>query len=237
MGGGRDGYGGPSGLSAGSWAMQGDLQTQRAQPTVGLQAQFPVPQNYTVQFGVGNPGKDPVTGKNIDYEAQAEVIWKVHGVPVRRVVSINDGTEITAPAEAVNVLVSDVTTPTGKNVGKKYPINITCAPGTRFGGPNILRGQALVNIPGPGFINIPVPSQSGVIGFQPFLRAPSAGYSFNVEIQQITGAGLIIFSQSIQGIVGGVLPVIPLMPGAQSVEIDNLDANNFPGGLNWIIDG
>ena len=115
------------GIPAYGWGMSGVLQAGNPNLAVGLDATFDRQmQVHTVQFdGLDN---DLNTGLGINPITEAEITWGVNGVPVRRVVNVQDGASISAPAQGVSVRVFDRTI---GGTGTEYRIGITVTPGVR----------------------------------------------------------------------------------------------------------
>jgi hypothetical protein len=101
--------------------------------TKGDSSKYTVANNFigidtavTVLFGIGSPG----TGSAVP-NAYAEIRWIAGGVPVRRLVSITSGTQITGVGEYVSVQIWDATTPEDEDPYPTYPVTVLVAPGTR----------------------------------------------------------------------------------------------------------
>jgi hypothetical protein len=233
---------GKSSLSRGSWGIGGDLFTQNPIKSVGLQATFPYPENYTIQFGVNGPPA------NVTYAVHAEVIWKVNGQPIRRVISVGNGVQITAPSEAVSVLVNDVTQLGLPNAGVKYSVNISVARGTRFGGVLTLEnpplpfsgggGGGLTPIPGAGGTQaFPIPQNSGVVGVEVALTSTTAPpVPVVAVVDQLDPIGNVIKRYNPITLPG----FIPVAPQASVILVTNLDPvvlNEIVAFATWQVDG
>jgi len=110
--------------------------TEKIQPGIGKA--FPVQYGLvraemtTVQFGLRLP--PGLTDGLVKYQAQGEIMWSVAGSRTRRLVTIFDGMCISAPAEHVNVQVTDTSqalTEAGFSLASEYIASITIAPGSR----------------------------------------------------------------------------------------------------------
>lgn len=90
------------------WSQSGTLRVRDSRNSgVGLQAEFPVLGNYTVQFNIAPVAYTTGGGIPSHSTARAEITWSVKGNFVRRVISVVDGSSITGTAEAVNVRLLD----------------------------------------------------------------------------------------------------------------------------------
>jgi hypothetical protein len=107
------------------WSQSGPLRVNAPNDSVSLQANFPIADVYTIQFGVSSPPS------NI-YRAVATITWTVEGNPITRQVDVGNGVSISAPSQAVKVIVNDATnTTTGGVPNEKYGVTISITRGTR----------------------------------------------------------------------------------------------------------
>lgn len=94
------------------WSNSGILVCGDRDGMVSLQADFGNHQGiYTVQFNLKNDKVIDFEGHDarIPATAEAEIRWSVEGNEVVRKVTVTNGTSISAPAQAVRVVVRDVT--------------------------------------------------------------------------------------------------------------------------------
>jgi hypothetical protein len=196
----------------------------------------------------------------------AIISWTVQGNKVTRIVTIGNGTSISAPAEAVNIVVLDNTynlvsaggSPSGSGVGFQYTVNVQVTTGVR---------AAIL----PPFLNWTYPPDSvALVGatpsdYQPFeILAAASGAGLEVTVPVPPNAGVIAFtiaavdsthpanapvmvvSQLDAG--GGFLSstflgppdpteFIPLVPNAASVVVESPGADTQDFSIVWVIDG
>ena len=113
-----------------SWGQSGKLICQQLHPVVTLNACFPEPGPYTVQFEISSLIQAPGQSGQLTF---ADVVWSNNGMNVKRTISVVSGTTISGVAEAVYVKVYDASPP-GSEVGFPgitYNVTINVAPGRR----------------------------------------------------------------------------------------------------------
>lgn len=158
------------------WSQSGKLicQNTPAGPSVSLQALFPEPETYTVQFDVSNAITAP--GQPAQSTA-ADILWSVKGNTVRRRVSVVSGMSISGTAEAVQVRAYDTTFVGGEGgvAGEPYTVTINLSKGLRAGqsqqpyytpqnllpGAGSDTGQGVWRLAPGGTAAIPIPAQIG----------------------------------------------------------------------------
>lgn len=217
------------------WSASGKLLTANTDKSVTLQKIFPDTGNYTIQFGTTLP-----TNTGIVVEIAAEINWKVAGNQLRRLISVAQGTEITAPAQAVDVRVFDDTSANLPTAGTEYGVTINIAKGTRFGGPVILRGvpnggAVPVILPGGSDI-VTIPQNAGVIAALVSCVSATnvAPPAVTARITQFGGIGSDFFVYDPTVLTG----FVPIVPGATNLVIENLSAaDNIRRYVTFQIDG
>lgn len=223
----------PKGWSGSGNLISGDINT-----VVALQAQFPQPGNYTVQFGTMFP---PAVAQLDILQAEALVTWSVAGNSLARRITVVNGASITGSAEAVSVVVSDVSNVLGLG-GIPYNIAVNVCEGVR------------ANIQRP-----PVFYPAGALGVNPLLLV---AHSFDVDVPQ--NAGVISVQVTICDTSGAVIPDnavivtqfalpsnsarrvcdprdlewIPLAPGVTKIRVSNVtNANAVFVNVSFGVDG
>ena len=117
-------------------------------------------------------GPAALTPRAID--CVALISWVVQGNRVNRIVSVNNGVSISAPAEAVNIVVLDNTyninsaggAPTGSAPGYQYIVTVTVTTGIRA---SILPPTLTMNFPPLSQVTTTLPTTTI---YQPFLKFP-----------------------------------------------------------------
>lgn len=213
------------------WQQAAVLKTGDRLKTLSMQANFPVSQYYTVQFGVIVP-LDPLFS---GFDAVAEITWIVEGQLVRRRVSVGNGVSVSGPGQAVKVVVSDVSIPA--IAGFEYTVSVQVTPGTRpsVSRPPTLRGfsvqQALL---GGGTLDLAVPENAGVISVETSyafdVAQPTVGFPILVQQSSFFGAIKSYYANVETGFVA-------LAPNAQVVTLFNLDVHAYFVQWTWGIDG
>ena len=160
----------------GGWSVAGTLTATDTNKTFGLSADFDEPGDYTVQFGTNIPG---ALGTQI-LQAEAEITWMVAGNSNTRRVTISNGCSVSGTAEAVRVVVRDVST-AGSAVN--YDIGVTVAKGTR------------ANVNQPPLLYPPLNA-----GLQPSL---AIGVDFDVTVP--VNAGVISAQVLVSDVAGGII--------------------------------
>lgn len=216
------------------WSANGKLKTGDSLKSVQLEAKFEEAGSYTVQFAINPPLRsDGSQDPNLIVETNAEIVWKVAGNSLRRVVSVASGAELTAPCEAVSVRIFDVTKDRGQPLGTEYNVTVSVAPGTRFGAAAILRSNDEISaIPANSGANFAVPVDSGVVGVLVSVVGTSP---LNVTVFETNGTFAVTF---LSYDPATHTTYVPLVPGTSIVRIFNNDvANAIAASVIWQIDG
>jgi hypothetical protein len=194
------------------------------------------PGEYTIQFSVlPTPTRVPAVN--------AEVIWKVNGQQLRRLISVYSGAAIGGVCEAVHVKLQDQSGVLDSLLlGDVYKVIGTLSRGTR---PVIMQPPILMTLPAQlietGVLNpiiLGVPQDAGVVNVF-FLVTENIGFAapLDTDIQAffVSQGGVIL---------GGVYPLkeddwVPLPPGTVTVQIRTNQAapNNTFVQVIWGIEG
>lgn len=219
------------------WQQSGQLVTGNSDRIVMLQAAFPESGTYTVEIGV-----TPPLLQSRFFVAEAEIVWKVEGGFVRRVISVIDGATISGVGQAVSVTIRDVSIDPGAAIvlGETYTVYIQVARGSR---PSVEQPPRLIR-PSPSTLIYSVTS-IGPTASQVFDVPEDAGViSVYIGAANIVAATptefYAIMANPGQNVMIVKDPVgwIPLVPGTNTVTLTNLDAvNNLIVTLIWGIDG
>ena len=214
------------------WQQSGVLTTGDTVKSVTVQASLEESATYTVQFGI-NPPPPPVAPSLGVFDCQAEIMWKVNGALVRRLVSVGNGVSVSGPAQGFNVRAFDNTS----NIfaGGDYTVQISVAKGNRpttSNPPTLWTPVATVLAGGVGVVNIP--QNAGVISAQVVLGVLAVGaLPVKALVLQKNAAGQIL-KQYDPSIYTGFVPVAP---NATQIEIDNLSAFSNRFEVTFGIDG
>lgn len=239
------GGGTPDSQSKTGWSQSGTLITGNAQQSVGLQAQMPEIDTYTVQFQVSPPvgdGQNGTTvGANLGFRATAFVRWSIAGNTITRQVDIGNGVSISGVCEACQVIVNDSSAAQNPQ-GYGYTVSINIAKGVRATNtqmPLLMIGEFLETIArGPTSKSFSIPA-AGVIAVRLFIISGSTPAAvFNAQLLFLAANGTIIDVLQIFGDYKGDTGFIPVPPNAQTMALENFDAGNtiqFNGV--WGIDG
>lgn len=175
---------------------------------------------------------------------EATITGSVAGNPVRRRITVANGTSISLPLSTVNVDVVDNAPDTEFTPGDKYGVSITCAPGTRgcsMQVPGLILRTAAnaidIDVANGGSVTIAVPPDAGGVALNFAARAVTAGGIVplppgGIALNQMRGATVlkeydpIIFSQW-----------VPLVGGCDSVKIENFNGFHIKCGLVLGVDG
>jgi hypothetical protein len=119
-----------------SWSATANMSTGNSVSQPGPQVLFDEEDfgQYVVQFQVipPVPGPGAAFGLIGEYQATAEIVWKVAGQQVRRVVSVANGVSVQGCCDGVEVHMTDTTVITGSSTaGRAYSITATVSSGTR----------------------------------------------------------------------------------------------------------
>lgn len=228
------------------WTQTGQLAVNTPAKTVSLQAYFPEAGPYTVQFGVNPPVyNDPPFYKNqaIGWQATADIEWCVEGGSVMRQITVSDGTEISAPAEAVRVKVTD-STEVSSISAVLYTVTIDIVRGLRasYGRlPILSAGLPTQLAANGGSETIAMPQGIGVIAVEMAIAPTNGAYTVPaclVEFYQVLGGILADALLSVYLQTVGDQGFVTVPPGTTYVKITNADpANPAYVTVNWGIDG
>lgn len=148
------------------WSKSGKLVQGNPNSRLTMQKTFPEPEVYTVEFGVDGLQVGAAFPNTI-----ADITWKVAGNQVRRRVTVMTGMGISAPAEAVDIRVSDASL----GVGPNYTVTI-----------NVSKGPRGANVQPPIFVPVIESAASGTL-LGSIIVPPSSVDSFTVP----TNIGII----------------------------------------------
>ena len=217
-------YGGLSG----GWAQTGRLRTGDSSSEVGLAADFPTSQVYTLQFGVQ-------TQEGLAFDAIADIAWSTEGNTVKRQISIGNGVSISAPAQGVSVRVTDRTP--GLTDGTEYTVTIKCTPGERINDeqPPVLvaidpdnSNFPVFTIPPSDFITVPVPQNAGAISVNIAYYPSTPAVLTDADISVVHIAGIV--QNKVYSPVNDPDGWVPLAPNTTTINV----VNHMPalGGLD-----
>lgn len=154
--------------SSGGWSKTVDLISGNVDLNGTLQANFDQAGEYTVQFTVDNIVD--LFGAPGIINPRADITWTVEGNPVRRTVSIANGTTVSGVGQACKVEVYDEPLVGGGGSSYGYQVGVTVAPGTRSATrvqpqliPDLGVGSSIgsILVAGGTTVNIPVPQNVG----------------------------------------------------------------------------
>jgi hypothetical protein len=227
-----------------------------------LRSQVQILGNATIQ----PPAPPPATMPN-SIDTTAIIQWTVQGNKVTRIVTVGNGTSISAPAEMVSVLVLDNTynlvsaggSPSGSGPGFQYTVNIQVTTGVRAA---ILPPFLNWNYP-PGAVALTAAFTPAA--YQPFYAlAATGGAAGEIIVPIPTNAGVIGyiisafdsttpttppiinakqfdagFFQLDRAYLGPPDPseIIPIIPNAAFIGIESPGADTIGFSIVWVIDG
>lgn len=174
---------------------------------------------------------------------EAEILWSVNSVVVRRVISVQDGASITGIAQGVSVNVIDRSALGGVHV--EYSVGITIAPGTRanieqppsllpFG---VLSSGAAVNyavsVAAGGTVTWTVPPNCGAVSayltaHQPGVVLTDADFNVGMLVRGILAR---------QFSLSGCNRWVPLPPGCSTIVLTNSTGTAIRASCQLGIDG
>src|SRR5438477_11313093 len=193
------------------------LQADFQQETGGSGAGY-----YTIEFGVSPPASGSCN-------PEAEILWKVGGNSIRRLVSVINGTVVSGAGQSVSLRIFDNTIPI---VPQPYLVDVQIVAGCRPSEqqpPRLDFPRTLASIPTPSgpIILIPgangpyeIPNDAGVISFFALANRETP------VIQQIQPGDLLIEMFG-NGILNSVIDVtdanqwVPLPPGVSSITFQD----------------
>ncbi len=229
------------------WGTSGKLITGHPEKMVSMQANFPDPGSYTIEFSKDNPG-----GSNEPIFAEALITWAVEGNYVTRRVNIADGVSVTGVAQAVKIIMTDATSSLfGAPNNTTYGVACQVARGVR--GSN---KQPPTLVP-TTFVPIGSPQGAGGAGFyevvagqQLFVALPTDAGIISLYTVVSAGAPLTEFQPMVSLLNNGFIlkqydprdypDWVPTTPGCDQIRLDNNVGGggqviNF--GLTFGIDG
>lgn len=218
------------------WSMAGNLQVGNTNAAVSLQVDFPIPDYYTVQFGI-LPFTDPTaTGP---FTPEATIDWVVAGNFIQRRISVGQGSSISGTGQACRVVLRDVTN-TGGVPGGIYGGTILITPGSRpaKGQPPILWAGQAFNLAAAAGQTIMVPLDAGVISVDVEVSFPAGTVLTDVDVQvrQLDIAVATVLKQYNRPVAQN--DFVPLVPGCGSLRITNNHASATAViTVIWGIDG
>ncbi len=191
---------------------------------------------YSVQFDVKSAGTDvpnPI----------AEVIWKTQGNPVRRLISVVDGTTISGLAEAIAVNVSDNSEAI---TGFVYEVTILVTPGARASNvvPPMYVPIQSAGYPGRYVVpsglsrTVPIPQNAGITSVHitassltspPILLTEATCW---VTLNTASGGGTILKQYDPR-----FVDWVPVPPSASSLVLQNASAQSIIYGVAFGVDG
>ena len=219
------------------WSSSGTLVTGAPNQPVTMQADFPEADVYTVQFAVSPP-------KAGVYRAVAQISWTVEGNTITRIVDVANGVAISAPSQAVRVIINDATPTAAQGSGnifnQPYGVTVSATRGTRpvtGQPPTYLAFPVQVAIPATNSLLIPIEQGAGVISIEIAADSALATASPNLLIQQENAGGIVLksYKYADQGVGVGFVPISPLATQVLLTNHDPFNAVNV--SATWGIEG
>ena len=203
------------------WSTSGKLITGNALRQVTLQADFPRAETYSLEFNKFS------NNLNSDFPIRAEALitWSVEGNSVSRRISIANGTTIQGVAQAVKVVINDVTVAASPGP-IEYDVSVQVTPGSRgtnrfppFLSPTNGFNSIVLATPS---VRVPIPQDAGAILF--LLEALGIGPGGPFDFRALLPNTLfVIQEQNLVQIAFAEYPgpsqTIPIVPGADSILI------------------
>jgi len=217
-------------INSGGWSKSGVLNMGDPVDQVTMQANFPDANVYTVQFSVTPP---PAIGGVIPIPTtRATVMWNINGNFNTRVVDVGNGVSLTGVANAVKVIVQDLSPNPGGNPA--YTVDVTVARGPRVQAdfpPTLFGGRVVGVAPGAAFV-ITVPVNAGVVSAEVAVSENGVATP-NVTVLQQGGTTQKSYDAT------NPPTFVPLRAGVVTqLRIVNHDAaNNVDITVTWGIDG
>jgi hypothetical protein len=221
------------------WSQSGKLTSENPNQPVTMQANFPFSGVYTVQFSVASPPSGV-------YRAVALVAWTVEGNTITRLIDIGNGVSISAPAQAVRVIVNDMTTTAlGGTAGETYGVTVSATRGVRAvtGLPLTLRAtspsgdiQAFTIAPG-ATATFTIPQDAGVLGVEVTASVDVAATIADLIIAQVNTAGATRFKLYKYVDPGSGVGFVSITPLATSIQVTNIGPDPTVVSLTWAIEG
>ena len=195
------------------------------------------------------PANPSVPGSSQPVDPVAIIQFTIQGNKIQRIISVSNGISISAPGEALQVMVIDNTSYVG-SLGLTYQITIQAAPGVRaaVNQPPILywsypplpghTQSTSVLIPAAGELTVSVPTNAGVVSacifaLGDFAAGPAPFVVPNVGVIQLASSIPVAYSE---------LPepgrFIPIMSNCSNLQLINNDqVNGVNVAVVWGIDG
>ena len=212
-----------------------------AQRQLKLSADFPQADIHTVQVGMTAGGVYLPTVPQPPYAPQAIVEWSINGTTITRQFDVGQGAQISAPMEAVCVIIVDATLLLNQD-GRAYQVYANVSPRTRpyTGQPLTLTSPPVPITPpggGGGHGLIHVPENVGARGVSLLIAPAVAGVSVACMVSFLA-SGSIHHAPTLVGsfVYSGQGPV-PLPNGCNVLQIDNLSTFLVIATAIWSIDG
>lgn len=220
------------------WSASGDLITGDSIKQVTLQADFPIPDVYTVEFNLTD---NPTPSIQVATRAEAFITWSVEGNNVTRRVNVGNGISVTGVGQACRVVINDttdkITFPAG--LGKPYNVSMNLSRGPRAATtqqPTLLPfpgAQATDFLVAPGFpVSVPVPLDAGVTAVCVFI----VGFAPLPEFAPVvvhTNGGATNFAQYDPRQEFWV----PVIPGTRIIKVGTATPDSFVATVLFGIDG
>lgn len=231
-----------------AWGASGALHTLSTVDEVSCQADFDVPDVYTIEFEVTPPAEQDwpvVVGipQVRGVRATAEIIWNVQGFQIRRVIDVFNGATISGTGQGVTVKVTDASGPLLASPEVAYQVRYGITRGTRPQTPIppiIWAGITGLIAPG-GSVDVPVPQDSGVTGV--YVQVPRTTPA-NTPLPEGIPVGVQILDAHTPGHLelGAYTPLdfqwVPLPAGAAIVRITSVQiAGNVQYTVYFSVNG
>jgi hypothetical protein len=222
---------------------------------VSMQADFPEPGQYTIQFSIEqkvNPTALGILPRQTS-QAQASIVWSVEGGTIQRRVEVANGMSISGVGEAVKIVMTDTT-----RAGPSFPAGfdpdylVACqvSRGVRA---NIQQPPTLLpddttgagNIWDDGFCELPplgvshlaiIPQNAGVVSVSVQVCSPGGALipEGSVFVRQRTSATI---GRTFKEYDPRDATWVPLAPGANAIIVVNTNAFNVDVSMLYGIDG
>jgi hypothetical protein len=205
------------------WSASGNLVTGNKLKQVSIQADFPRAETYCLEFNKFSSNLN----SNFPIRAEAFIKWSVEGNSVSRRVSLVNGITIQGVAQAVNVVIKDITF-AASPAPISYDVSVQVTPGTRGSNkfPPFLSPQDGFNSLTPGIptANIIVPQDAGAISL--LIEACGVGGGGPFDFKPIPPGTL--FVQMLQNLTiisvsewSGSSEIVPIIPGTDMIRLSS----------------
>ena len=228
---------------SGGWGMTSTLSAGRPLNPRGVNSElvlnvdFPKADMHTVQVGMVGPTNDPSAPAS-PYAAVAMVEWSVNGVTITRMFDVGQGAEISAPAEAIRVVIKDNTAIINQD-GHPYKVFATVTPRTRpySGQPLTLTAPAgHTPIPPSGSVPMPVPQNVGARSAMLYISPTVPGVAVSCVVQQNTVSSSTDVTAVASSTYTGPGPMA-LLNGVNQLVIHNVGVAEVQVSALWGIEG